>query len=200
MANFNIDDKTFIGVFDDYVSPMWCNNVIEYYEWCAANNKTYARTESTSSQKRDNSINLNPTSPSEIDFNYENITPVIGEFNSVFWDQVYQQYLEKYDVLRQYSGHTIFTYKVQKTMPGEGYHVWHAEDMNAMVSKRVGVYIVYLNDVEEGGETEFLYLNKRIAPKKGRILVFPPNYPWAHRGNPPLSGAKYIMTGWLEFN
>jgi hypothetical protein len=80
-----------------------------------------------------------------------------------------------------------------------GYHIWHSEDGDKNFAFRVGVYILYLNDVAEGGETEFLYLSKRIAPKKGRLIIFPPNYPWTHRGNPPLSGEKYILTGWTEF-
>ena len=40
----------------------------------------------------------------------------------------------------------------------------------------------------------------RVAAKKGRLVIFPANYPWTHRGNPPLSGEKYIMTGWVEFS
>jgi len=57
---------------------------------------------------------------------------------------------------------------------------------------------VFLNDVDEGGETEFLYQNKRIAPKKGRMVIWPSSFTHTHRGNPPLSGSKYIITGWIE--
>jgi hypothetical protein len=53
--------------------------------------------------------------------------------------------------------------------------------------------------VEEGGETEFLYLSQRVKPKTGRLVIFPSGYVHTHRGNPPLSGEKYIMTGWIEF-
>lgn len=198
MSTCTIDDN-FVAVFDDYLPPTWCDRAIEYCEWCAANNRTWERTETTTSIKNDNSTTLNPISSEEINFTYENLTPIISEFNKAFWDECYPQYLKKYDVLAQYGKHTIYSYKIQKTLPGGGYHIWHSEDGSVPYSRRVGVYIVYLNDVEEGGETEFLYLSKRYAPKKGRIIVFPPNFPWAHRGNPPLSGAKYIMTGWLEF-
>jgi len=198
MSSYTIDDN-FVGVFDDYLPPTWCDRVIEYYEWCAVNNKTWERNEAASSVKSDNSTVLNPRTSEEINFTYENLTPVISEFNKAFWDVCYPIYLKKFDVLAQYAKHTIYSYKVQKTLPGEGYHVWHCEDGDVPYSRRVGVYIVYLNEVEEGGETEFIYLSKRYPPKKGRIIIFPPNFPWAHRGNPPLSGAKYIMTGWMEF-
>jgi len=56
-----------------------------------------------------------------------------------------------------------------------------------------------LNDVEEGGETEFLYLKKRFKPIRDRLLIFPAGFTHTHRGNPPLSGDKYILTGWVEF-
>ena len=62
------------------------------------------------------------------------------------------------------------------------------------------VAILYLNTVKEGGETEFLYQRTRISPKQGTLILFPPSWTHTHRGNPPLSGNKYILTTWMEFN
>jgi hypothetical protein len=59
--------------------------------------------------------------------------------------------------------------------------------------------MAYLNDVEEGGETEFLYQKKRVKPVKNRVVVWPAGFTHTHRGNPPLSNAKYIITGWVEW-
>jgi hypothetical protein len=59
--------------------------------------------------------------------------------------------------------------------------------------------MVYLNDIEDGGETEFLYLSKRVKPVTGRVLLWPAGYTHTHRGNPPLKDTKYIITGWVEF-
>ena len=71
-------------------------------------------------------------------------------------------------------------------------------DIVAGVGNRVGTVIVYLNDVDEGGETEFLYYPRRVKPQAGRVLLFPASFTHSHRGNPPLSNTKYIMTGWVE--
>jgi len=60
-------------------------------------------------------------------------------------------------------------------------------------------FILYLNDVADGGETEFLYYPRRIKPKTGKLVLFPGGYTHTHRGNPPLLGTKYILTGWVEF-
>ena len=88
---------------------------------------------------------------------------------------------------------------VQKTKPSEGYHIWHCERQTLGSMTRAVAWIVYLNDIEEGGETEFLYYRKRIKPEAGKLLIFPANYTHAHRGNPPLDKTKYIMTGWYRF-
>ena len=53
-------------------------------------------------------------------------------------------------------------------------------------------------DIVEGGETEFLYQSKRFQPKRGQFLIWPAGFTHVHRGNPPLSGEKYISTSWLE--
>lgn len=193
-----IDHDNFVGIYDGFFSQQFCENLISYFEWCQKTNRVYKRQE-IERLKSDLSTNLNPSNIEELNFSSEHVGGYLEEFNKIFWDECYADYLSKFSVLSDYEKHSIITYKVQKTMPGQGYHIWHAEDDCLKFSRRIGVYTLYLNDIEEGGETEFLYLSKRVAPKQGRLLIFPPNYPWAHRGNPPLSGVKYIMTGWMEF-
>jgi hypothetical protein len=91
--------------------------------------------------------------------------------------------------------------KIQKTLPTEGYHVWHIEHGNTFeMQARAFVFSIYLNDVKEGGETEFLHFSQRVKPKKGRIVIWPAGFPYLHRGNPPLSGKKYILTSWMKLH
>ena len=82
---------------------------------------------------------------------------------------------------------------------GQGYHAWHSEMMGERSRNRIMVISLYLNTVEQGGETEFLNQSLRVAPVKNRFVMFPAAYTHVHRGNPPLSGTKYIITGWVEF-
>jgi len=44
-----------------------------------------------------------------------------------------------------------------------------------------------------------LYQKRRVKPEQGTICIFPAGFTHVHRGNPPLSGDKYIATGWYEF-
>ena len=87
--------------------------------------------------------------------------------------------------------------KIQMTPAGGGYHVWHDENSNAVHSERCLVWMIYLNDDYEGGETEFLYYKKRIQPEKGKLLIWPAGMTHAHRGGLVLKGTKYIVTGWF---
>jgi hypothetical protein len=189
----------FVGIYDNYFSSEYCDSLIEYFEWCKTHNRTWQRPEE-GVYKKDESSTLNPHNMNAIHFTQHNLHSWLNEFNDVFWNDCYKQYTEKYSALKLYGPHTIYTYKVQKTLPGEGYHIWHPEDGDIHSSRRIGVYMLYLNDVEEGGETEFIYINKRINAVKGRLLIWPPNFPWTHRGNPPLAGTKYVLTGWIEFS
>ena len=89
--------------------------------------------------------------------------------------------------------------KIQHTRPSEGYHVWHCEHASRDTGQRALLAMVYLNNVDQGGETEFLYQSRRIEARTGRVMFCPAGYTHTHRGNPPLSGDKYAITTWLEF-
>ena len=67
------------------------------------------------------------------------------------------------------------------------------------VSNRYLVFLWYLNDVPRGGETSFPGLDLQVAPRQGRLLVFPPSWMYQHEGRAPLSGDKYIASTYLLF-
>jgi hypothetical protein len=53
-----------------------------------------------------------------------------------------------------------------------------------------------LNDVYEGGETEFVD-GTLIKPERGKLIIFPAYWNYHHQGRPPISNTKYIVTGWI---
>ena len=53
-----------------------------------------------------------------------------------------------------------------------------------------------MNDEFEGGETEFLYQQRREEAVTGDVIMFPASFTHTHRGNPPLGATKYIATSW----
>tara|TARA_R100000030_G_C3223554_1_gene116529 strand:+ start:103 stop:846 length:744 start_codon:yes stop_codon:yes gene_type:complete len=96
----------------------------------------------------------------------------------------------------------ITGFNIQKTTPG-GFFKWHSDDYydpNAHEGYwRAISYLIYLNDVEEGGETEFVDGFKAL-PKRGHVCFFPCTWSYVHRGCPPISNDKYIIAGWWMTN
>jgi len=71
--------------------------------------------------------------------------------------------------------------------------------------QRAFTAMAYLNDVAEGGETDFPLLDIAVQPRQGVLLIWnnmledgTPNGRTAHSGNPVPSGAKYVITRWFR--
>jgi len=105
------------------------------------------------------------------------------------------EYIEAVNILRNYKFLT-YDLKIKKIPIGGGFHQWHFENGGIAYSQRKFVIQLYLNDDFEGGETEFLYQNRRELPRQGDVLIFPAGYTHTHRGNPPIGGDKYLITSW----
>jgi hypothetical protein len=93
-----------------------------------------------------------------------------------------------------------FGYQIQWYKANTGYYDWHTDFIDKVIllnQNRILAFIWYLNDVEVGGETEFL--NGKIKPEAGKLLLFPATWTYLHRGKMPISNDKYIVTGWLGF-
>lgn len=63
---------------------------------------------------------------------------------------------------------------------------------------RIFSAVLYLNDVDEGGETHFNKLNISVSPKEGRLVLFPANYIYVHEARPPKSCDKFALVTWFN--
>jgi hypothetical protein len=188
---------TFIEQYDNVLTPEFCNKAIEYFNFASQHNYTKTRQEHDNARKldKDGSVLFLPES-----FPLEHTSgDLMKEFSNALWASCYTPYSHKYSILRDMGGHSCYGMKIQKIEAGEGYHVWHCETFNRTDSSRLLGWIAYLNDDFEAGETEFLYQQVRITPKQGTIMLSPAGFTHVHRGNPPINGTKYIITGWIEF-
>ncbi len=92
-------------------------------------------------------------------------------------------------------------YQIQKYMSNVGIYKYHHDSHYAKYESatqtRILTFIWYLNTVDEGGETEFFNGRIKIKPEKGKLLFFPSTWTFMHKGNTPISGNKYIVTGWV---
>ena len=74
----------------------------------------------------------------------------------------------------------------------------HFDSVNE-VSDRYLVFLWYLNDVRDAGHTSFPLLDLHVAPRAGRLLMFPPYWMFAHEGRPSPTQDKYILSTYLRF-
>jgi len=195
MKEKTVNITNFIGVYENYITDQECQKAINLYEQENKFNNTVNRIGSETSSitaKQDQQYFANS---GNIEIWWETLKPLILNF-----DQAFKHYIKNTGADRCF-GVEEFKYtslKIQKTLPTEGYHIWHVEHGGEYENAtRAFVFSIYLNDVEEGGETEFLHFSKRVQPKKGRIVIWPASFPYLHRGNSPLSGEKYILTSWM---
>lgn len=78
-------------------------------------------------------------------------------------------------------------------------HYPHPNDQKQRSLHRVLLWLIYLNDVEQGGETEFIYQNAKIIPSSGNLILSPCGFTHTHCGRPPLSQRKYVLASWIGF-
>jgi prolyl 4-hydroxylase len=82
--------------------------------------------------------------------------------------------------------------------PGSALHI-------AKGGQRVSTLVMYLNDVEQGGETIFPAIHLAVSPKKGSAVYFEycndlgqVDTTSLHGGVPVIAGEKWIATKWMR--
>ncbi len=84
-----------------------------------------------------------------------------------------------------------------------GYHHWHSEvypqNASCETLHRVLLFQFYLNDVQDGGSTEFFYQRRHVEARQGRLVIAPAGFTHSHKGHVARSGDKYVATSWILF-
>ena len=192
----------FIGVFDNALSKEHCEELIKVYEDSVELNYAISRKDMGKEKiyQDNNLVFVSSKSYVKDDIFFDAVQPDVQQFVNLALIS-YEEYAKKYGVLTSLASHRFYdSVKIQKTKPSEGYHVWHCEHDERKNGSRLLLVMVYLNDVEEGGETEFLYQSRRVKPKQGTMVICPSSFTHTHRGNPPLTGDKYMINGWIEYS
>ncbi|MCH2056017.1 MAG: 2OG-Fe(II) oxygenase [Thalassotalea sp.] len=78
-------------------------------------------------------------------------------------------------------------------------HYPHPSDPKQKSLHRTLLWLVYLNDVAEGGETDFFYQQASIKPSQGSLVISPCGFTHTHRGRTPISNDKYVLASWVMY-
>ena len=188
----------FIGQYSQAVSKDVCETMIDHFEkvkqlpgigeFSGANNSNTRNDEAAFFE----SITL------ENDAGLRPVASNIANFNKGL-QTCFDKYFSKYALEKTLPALTSKVVKMHKVKPHEGYHTFHAEVGGMSSLDRCLVWLCYLNNVEEGGETEFLHQGVKVKPEQGKMIIWPAQWTHTHRGNPIYKGEKYYATGWFNF-
>ena len=108
------------------------------------------------------------------------------------------KYVEKYNLKNMFDLAFKENWNIQHYKPNEGFFGWHCERTFYASHQRALVFMTYLNDVTDGGETEFYWQKVKTKPIKGKTVIWPTDFTHLHRGIPSPTQHKYIATGWMN--
>ena len=195
MKRINIKSQQthFIGCWNLENNKL-CNEITSFFE----SNKNLQKT-GVSGQginlkiKKTTDIYINPDNLKKPKFQI--LQKYINELHKCFLD-----YQNQWTFLKSMLK-TVYVpgFNIQKYSPGGHYASVHSERTSLETLHRLFAWMTYLNDVEDGGETNFSHYGIKIKPEIGKTIIWPAEWTHAHSGEILKSGTKYIITGWMHF-
>lgn len=108
-------------------------------------------------------------------------------------------YIEKFPMLNKLQKFILEGYNIQRYLPGEGFYNWHCENSGYIAGgDRVLAFMIYLNDLTDGGGTDFKLQNHTEKPESGKMVIWPAGWTHVHKGQVSETQSKYIVTGWYK--
>jgi hypothetical protein len=108
-----------------------------------------------------------------------------------------QQFYRGMEQIDPWEIHHVFN--IQRYLPGEGYSDYHCERAGLTTGNRMGVWMIYLNDVYDKGWTEFYYQQHYEKAEAGKLVIWPCDFTHLHRGIISHTETKYVITGWYSW-
>ena len=178
-------NPSFIGIYDNVLSQKECETLIDYLE--KSEEKIYGIENDAKKVGITKSYDFN--NPDDYDVN-----KIVNK--SI--EKSFPKYKSNYSWLAM--GGEWWSvdryYNLQKFEEGGGFFTPHCEN-GIETPQRMLVWMVYLNNAISG--TEFIYYNRIVKPKLGRMVIWPAGWTHTHKGVVPNKGNKYMATGWCEY-
>ena len=194
MKELAIESKSPSFIAGWFIDESICDRVVDFYK----EDNYFPVTQGLSSSGQ-----VNTKQKESFDKSISHVTKdqrLVNYFDAL--SEVVKLYTEKYiwcDITESWG--IVEHVNIQHYPPNGGFKVFHFERNGKLVSmNRHLVFMTYLNDVSDAGETEFYYQKLKVKPQKGLTLVWPVDWTHTHRGVPSPTQEKIIITGWYSFN
>jgi hypothetical protein len=172
-----------------YINKKICQNLIYFFE-----KNTHLHKNGVTNKGVDTTIKKS-TDITIYDNSYSEVNEYLKEL-----DKCIKEYINLYPALNLNVNKwgMIEAINIQKYKPNEGYFKYHCE-RSAKEDSRLLVFMTYLNDIKDEGETEFLHQKLKIKPEQSLTIIWPSEWTHVHRGIISKTENKYIITGWFSF-
>ena len=194
MNELSLETESHSFISGWFIDESICDGVIDFYE----EDNYFPVTPGLSSSGQ-----VNIKTKESFDKTISHVTKdqrLVNYFDTL--SEVVKLYTEKYiwsDITESWS--IVEGVNIQWYPPNGGFKVYHFERNGKLSSmNRHLVFMTYLNDVTDAGETEFYYQKLKVKPQKGLTLVWPVDWTHTHRGIPSPTQEKIIITGWYSYN
>ena len=192
--NINTEQTNFIG-FWNLENNKLCSEIIEFFE----DNKKLQKQGITGQGKnlklkKTTDITINPNDLKNPKFKI--LEKYIDELHKCYMDYQKQWPFLK-TMLKKID---IPAFNIQKYSRGDHFAHLHSERTSLSTLHRLFAWMTYLNDVEDGGKTNFSHYGISIKPQTGKTLIWPAEWTHAHTGEILNDRKKYIITGWMHFS
>lgn len=184
--------KDFIVCFEDLFAADFCQQIINSFE--SDPNKRAGRAYTPGDQLKVNS---------------DKISTDLEISSSKAWASIHDEIYRKVSAaLNGYISHAPGLQvaplqwtgcNIKRYDKGVGEFKWHFDTLHQSTITRQLAFVIYLNSVDEGGETEFHHQQIKAKPRQGNAIIFPTFWTHMHRGCIPISHDKYIITSFVRF-
>lgn len=196
-----MDFHEFIGIQKNAISKQKCDDIIQFF----GENKNLQQYGYVS-----NSHSFEISDKVRIDFSVKKSLDICRKFSlEQLPENIILECIQKYTPVYERKFNSLKkiekwqlcdNYNLCKYEPNMGYFAEHCEmHGNKVDGDRLIAWMIYLNDVSDGGETYFRYQDIKITPEVGSFLIWPAYWTHPHNGIISHTQNKYIATGWFTF-
>jgi len=178
-----------------YINKNVCTDLIKYFE-----NSPHKKEGVLGLETGETGVNIKQKLSTDVKIDIRNRDKEIRNYYKEL-TKVVEEYKKKYQYCHIHQDEWGMTesWNLQKYKPKEGYFVKHCERSSLVTVYRHLAFMTYLNDVRDGGETEFYYQKLKVKPETGLTLIWGADWTFTHRGIPSKTETKYIATGWYSY-
>ena len=190
----------FVKIYDEALSGEMCDSIIKAFE----KDKEHHINSGTGSQSTGNlhrnAIELNTTQRALKSARWKVIMSQMNQ-HAVYSFKRYKEDLitNGYPEELFFSQITLEQFRMHRYDPNVHYYKEHIDAITVNTSKRMLMMLYYLNTVDEGGETLFESIDKKVNPVKGKLAITPCWFGFPHSAVMPISNTKYMIKTYLHY-